>query len=321
MAQRNDSPDGEETYHIPVLVDEVVDWLDVEPGGRYVDGTLGGGGHSLAILKAGSPDARVLGIDRDPDAIDAAQRRLAQYGDRMLYARGNYADAPRICRERGFGPVDGLLIDAGVSSHQFDTPSRGFSFRYDGPLDMRMGPEAERVDQFLDRTTAQRLGDILKDYGELGGAHRLAGDILEARRDGELETTGDLLGVVESSSVRTRGSVEPAVLVFQALRIAVNDELRHLREAVELVPKLVRPDGRAVFISFHSLEDRIVKHGLRRLATDCVCPPDLPVCGCDETADVEVLTKSAVEPGEDEVEQNPRARSARLRAARVLNAA
>ena len=319
MNGQEDSKQSVESYHVPVMVDEVVDYLEVGSEGHYVDGTVGGGGHAEAILRAGEPSSRLLGIDRDPDAIDAAGERLSEFGGRAVLVRGNYARAPEICRENDFGPVDGLLVDAGVSSHQLDRADRGFSLREEGPLDMRMGPDAERAGRFLDRVSRRRLARVLRDYGELKGANSAAEALLEARRDGRLETTTDLVEVVEDAGIYARSGVHAATLVFQALRIAVNDELTHLEETVERVPEIVRPGGRAVFISFHSLEDRIVKHGFRRLATDCICPPGLPVCGCDEVAEVEVLTGSPVRPSDEEIERNPRARSARLRAVRVLD--
>ncbi len=312
-----DVPGDDETFHVPVMVDEVVDWLDCRSGGRYVDGTVGGGGHAAAILEASGPEGRVFGIDRDPEAIEAAESRLGDYGERVTLVRGNYADAPDICAEHAFGPVDGFLVDAGVSSHQVDSPDRGFSLHHEGPLDMRMGPDAERVDVFLERTTPRRLAEILREYGELEEADKLARELLLARREGRLETTAQLAEVVRGAGTYTRAGLDPATLVFQALRIAVNDELEHLQRAVERIPQVVRPGGRAVFISFHSLEDRIVKHGFRRLAEECVCPPDLPVCGCDATSEVEVLTSSPVRPSDAETEKNARARSARLRAVQV----
>lgn len=318
MTEPDDIGSESQKYHTPVLVDEVVDRLAVDGGTRFVDGTVGGGGHTEAIVEAGGPSVQVLAIDRDPNAIEAARSRLRHVRDHIDIVQGNYSRAVEICEERGFGPVDGLLVDAGVSSRQLDDPERGFSLRAEGPLDMRMGPDAERVDRFLDRATAGQVAEALRDYGDLRETERFARELLEARRSGRLETTTDLVDLVDEGSIRARRGTDPAHLVFQALRIAVNDELDHLRRAVERVPELVQSGGRAVFISFHSLEDRIVKHGFRSLAESCVCPPDLPVCGCDATAEVEILTSSPVRPSEEETSENPRARSARLRAVRVL---
>jgi len=304
-------------YHTPVLVEEVVERLAVDGGGRFVDGTVGGGGHTEAILEAGGSSVRVLAIDRDPNAIEAAHTRLHHVRDQVDVVQGNYSRAVEICEERGFGPVDGFLVDAGVSSRQIDNPDRGFSLRREGPLDMRMGPDAERVDRFLDRATAAQVAEVLREYGDLRETERFAREMLGARRAGQLETTSDLVDVVDEGSIRARRGTDPAHLVFQALRIAVNDELDHLRRAVERVPELVCSGGHAVFISFHSLEDRIVKHGFRSLAESCVCPPDLPVCGCEAEAEVEILTSSPIRPTDAEQTENPRARSARLRAVRA----
>lgn len=306
-------------YHEPVMVEQVLDYLAVRSGGVYVDGTLGGGGHSQAILEASAPDGQLVGIDRDPEALEAARERLEAYSERASLRRGNYSDAARICEELEFLPVDGFLVDAGVSSRQLDASERGFSWREPGPLDMRMGPEAPRLDDWLAKVDHRKLREVLRDYGELRSAGRIAAAILEAREAGRLETTTDLTEAVQTVvGSGPRKGVNPVTLVFQGLRIELNQELRHLERAVEQVPELVASGGRAVFISFHSLEDRIVKHGFRDLARECVCPPDLPICGCDAEARVEVLTKGPVRPTEEEVERNPRARSALLRAVEVL---
>jgi 16S rRNA (cytosine1402-N4)-methyltransferase len=310
-------------YHAPVMVAEVLDCLAVRDGGRYVDGTAGGGGHSQAILEASAPEGRLLAVDRDPDAIAEVSQRLADAEDRVEVVQGNYGDLIDICREHDFLGVDGLLIDAGTSSHQFDDAERGFSFSKEGPLDMRMGPDAPTLEEYLAAVDREELARVLRTYGEMRSAWRVAGAILGALDEGALETTVDLAQVVEGAVGRGAGSgrrskIHPATLVFQGLRIALNRELDSLERAVEAVPEVVAAGGRAVFISFHSLEDRIVKHGFRALAEDCVCPPDLPVCGCDAVARVQVLTSRPMRPTEAELEQNPRARSARLRAVQVL---
>ncbi|MFU8805147.1 MAG: 16S rRNA (cytosine(1402)-N(4))-methyltransferase RsmH [Bradymonadaceae bacterium] len=310
-------------YHEPVLVAEVLEYLDVKPGGRYVDGTLGGGGHTRAILDRSAPDGKVLAIDRDPQALDVARARLTDAGDRVRFVQGNYGDAASICKQEGFEDVDGFLVDAGVSSHQLDTAERGFSFSRPGPLDMRMGPDAPTLEEYLTEVSLEELGRVLKVYGELRSWRRLAREILDASHAEKLEDTGDLARLVEGVVGRGAGSgrsttINPATLVFQALRIAVNRELEHLEAAVEAIPRFVGVGGRAVFISFHSLEDRIVKHGFRTLADPCTCPPGLPVCICGLEPTVEVLTSKPVQATEEELDQNPRARSARLRAVRVL---
>lgn len=318
-----DLPTYATTYHVPIMVGEVLDYLNVEPGGHYVDGTAGGGGHTAAILEASAPDGQVLAIDRDPEAIAEAGERLSEAGDRLHLVQGNYGDVADICRAHGFNAVDGFLVDAGVSSHQLDEAERGFSFSQEGPLDMRMGPDAPTLEEYLTSVDANELTRALRTYGEVRSAHRVARAILEAFEAGELDTTVDLAGVVEDVVGYGAGSgrgtrIHPATLVFQGLRIAINRELDTLERAVMAVPDVVQPGGRAVFISFHSLEDRIVKHGFRDLANDCICPPDLPVCGCDAKARVKVLTSKPVYAGDEEIERNPRARSARLRAVEVL---
>lgn len=322
-AIREESPvpsdDHNSDYHTPVMVDEVLRWLKVGPEKRFVDGTAGGGGHAAAILSASDPDGQLVAIDRDPEAVAEVRRRLGDAGGRLRVVRANYADTADVLARLGWSGVDGWLVDAGVSSRQIDEPQRGFSFQKEGPLDMRMGPEATTAAAFLDQTSVDELTDVLRDFGEVSGSRRLAGKILNARGDGELETTADLAELVEDDRPHRHGRIHPATLVFQALRIAVNRELDHLRRAVESIPDVVCGGGRAVFISFHSLEDRIVKHGFRRLARSCVCPPDLPRCGCDEVSYGRVLTSGPVQASEREVENNPRARSAKLRAFEVAD--
>lgn len=310
-------------YHAPIMVDEVTRYLRVRPGARFIDGTAGGGGHSAAILDAGAPSARLLSIDRDPNAIAQVRARLADAGERSQVVQGNYGDVERLGAENDFLPADGFLVDAGVSSHQLDDAERGFSFRRAGPLDMRMGPDAPSLADYLAQVEPGELMRVLRVYGEIRSAKRVALAILEASDAGKLHTTVDLTAVVEDTiggGARggNRTKIHPATLVFQGLRIAINRELDTLEAAVRAIPNIVKPGGRAVFISFHSLEDRIVKHGFRELANDCVCPPDFPVCGCDEQALVKVLTSRAVRTSDAELDQNPRARSARLRAVEVL---
>ena len=306
-------------YHAPVLVREVLDALAVFPGGVWLDGTLGGGGHTQAILEATGPDGRVFSIDRDPEAIAAATQRLSSFGERWTPLLGNYADARVLLDDAGVGQVDGWLVDAGVSSHQLDDPARGFSFRQAGPLDMRMGDSGLTAAEWLETLDADGLGHVIADYGEMKGSFRIARAIVSARDAGELHTTQDLANVVLSSAPRGRETnIHPATLVFQAIRIAVNDELSGLEKAVAEVPNVVKPNGRAVFISFHSLEDRIVKNGFRELAEDCVCPPGLPTCACDAVKQVDVITRKPVTANDDELNENPRARSAKMRAVTVL---
>lgn len=309
------------TYHAPVLVEEVLHWLAVEEGERFVDGTAGGGGHTEAILASSGPEAQVLAVDRDPRAIEEVRQRLGDSQKRLTLLQANYSEIPRMLADLDWPPVDGWLIDAGVSSHQFDEGQRGFSFQFNGPLDMRMGPDAISVAEYLDQIEAPELAKTLKEFGEIRRSWPMANAILNARRQGNLESTGDLAQLVlDNTSARRRreSSIHPATLIFQALRIAVNRELEHLRRAVDAVPEVVAAGGRAVFISFHSLEDRIIKHGFRRLANPCVCPSDLPICGCGKEPWGRELTRKPVMAGDAELERNPRARSAKLRAFEVL---
>ena len=307
-------------YHAPVLVEEVLEQLGVRQGARIVDGTAGGGGHSQAILDASGPDGQLLAIDRDPEAVQEVRERLHEYGDRVTVIQGNYSKVPRILDELGWEPVDGWLVDAGVSSHQLDDPERGFSFREGGPLDMRMGPDTRSLAELFEEIDATELARIFYEYGEVRGSRPLARWIYELWEQGKLQDTADLAAAVQARRPRRHDqSIHPATLVFQALRIAVNRELEHLEEAVEAIPRVVRPGGRAVFISFHSLEDRIIKHGFRRLEDPCTCPPDFPVCGCGAISKGKVITKRPLVASQEELQRNPRARSAKLRAFAVAH--
>ena len=307
------------TYHAPIMVDEVLEWLDVVPGGVYLDGTLGGGGHSEALLDACGPDGVVVGLDRDPEAIAEASARLARFGDRFTPVRANYSEAERVLEDLGIARVDGWLIDAGVSSHQLDDVTRGFSFRDGGPLDMRMGPDGPTLGEWLDDAEERDVSHALRVYGEVKGANRIARAILAARRAGKLDTTAALRDVVEGAAPRDRArKIHPATLAFQGLRIALNDEITHLESAVESVPRVVRAGGRAVFMSFHSLEDRVVKRGFRAHTVDVAHPPGMPVRAEQQVIPARVLTRKPIAPSADEIARNPRSRSARIRALEVL---
>ncbi len=305
-------------YHVPIMVDEVLELLAVKPGGVYVDGTLGGGGHTHAILDASGPDGRVIAIDRDPEARAYATERLADYGDRLTVVAGNYGDVEAILEELDEEPVDGLLVDAGISSHQVDEADRGFSFSKEGPLDMRMSDHGPTLAEWLDSVEERDLTYILKKFGEVKPAKRLARAILEDRKKGLIETTTDLARVCESinSQPGRPKKIHPATLVFQALRIAINDELDGLQAVVDAVPNVVKSGGRAAFISFHSLEDRIVKQSLREMSTSDI-PHGVPVTEDQLHGDIDVLTRKPVMASDEEIEFNPRARSAKLRAAQV----
>ena len=303
--------------HRTVLQKEAVSLLAAAPGKLILDGTLGGGGHALALLEAG---ARVVGIDQDPVALDAARERLA--GRDVVIAHGNFRDARAVLDSLGIGDVDGALVDLGVSSPQLDDPSRGFSFREGGPLDMRMDPtRGQPLLERLDEWDEKALSRILDSLGEERFARRIAREIQRAHAGGKLTDTKLLAELVASSIPRKAWPkhIHPATRTFQALRIAVNDELGALAGWLSELPRIVARGGRALAISFHSLEDRMVKQGFARLATGCICPPLLPVCACGRTAQWKVLTKKPVEAGEEELAANPRARSARLRAVERLS--
>lgn len=308
-------------YHTPVLVAEVLEYLAVKPGGRYLDATLGGGGHTQAILDLSAPTGQVVSIDRDPEAHEQARQRLSGYQGRFELVLGNYRDA----RDLVEGQFDGMLLDAGVSSHQLDEATRGFSFREEGPLDMRMGPDAPRLDEWLGVVDEEELANALFHYGEIKASRRLAAAIKMDFAAGKLKSTQDLAQmcqrVLGGSGARRKTQIHPATLVFQALRIALNDELRGLERAVASIPDLVKPGGRAVLISFHSLEDRIVKQGFKELAGENEeVDPVLRKLGMEKSKPekVKILTRRPVEAGSDEVAANPRSRSAKLRAVEVL---
>jgi 16S rRNA (cytosine1402-N4)-methyltransferase len=301
--------------HETVLSDEVVEILRPAPGRLLLDGTLGGGGHSERFLERG---ARVIGVDRDPRALAAASARLARYGEAFRAVRADFRDAPEVLASLGLAGVDGALVDLGVSSPQLDDVARGFSFSRPGPLDMRMGPEGETLADLLERVDERELARILRAYGEEPFARPIARAVKRAvERDGAQALDTARLAEIVASAIPRRAwprRIHPATRTFQALRIAVNDELGALAAWLAGLPRLVAAGGRAAAISFHSLEDRMVKQAFRSLATACTCPPDLPVCACGARAAFSAVTRRAVRPSEAEVARNPRARSARLRA-------
>jgi 16S rRNA (cytosine1402-N4)-methyltransferase len=304
--------------HRTVLRREAVELLAPAPGKVFLDGTLGGGGHAEALLDAG---ARVIGLDQDPVAVEAARARLAARGECFVAEHANFRDARGVLDRLGVGEVDGALVDLGVSSPQLDDPGRGFSFRAGGPLDMRMDTtRGEPLSALLSLWDEKSLARILDTLGEERFARRIARAILRAFREGEIRDTAQLAAVVARSIPRKAWpkDLHPATRTFQALRIAVNDELGALSDFVGDLPRIVARGGRAAAISFHSLEDRIVKEGFRKLATGCICPPRLPVCACGRTAQWKVLTRKAVQTSEVEQRENPRSRSARLRAVERL---
>jgi 16S rRNA (cytosine1402-N4)-methyltransferase len=306
--------------HVPVLLREVVEALAVRPSGRYVDCTLGAGGHAEAILEAASPAGELLGIDLDPEALTAARERLAVFQKRVTFVEGNFSQVGDLCRERGFAPVQGILFDLGLSSLQLEEQSRGFSFQREGPLDMRFSPRQELTAADIVNTyTEEELADLLWRYGEERQSRRIARRLIEER---PFRTTTQLAKAVEQAVGRgARGVIHPATRTFQALRIAVNQELTRLEAALLQAHGLLGFGARLVVISYHSLEDRIVKNFLTREARDCICPPGVPVCVCGHRATLRLVTRGVVRPSAAEVAVNPRARSARLRAAERLQSA
>ena len=305
--------------HRPVLLDESVDYLNCKPGSLIVDGTLGGGGHAEAILRRTAPDGIVLGLDLDSDAIEAATHRLGDCGDRLRCVRASFRDLDAVLRELEIDKVDGVLLDLGVSSFQLDSPERGF--RFSGAtettaLDMRMDrSHGQTAAELLRRATATELQTLFQNYGELPGSKRLANAIVDTRGQHPLETSADLLRLIREVGVGGGRRHHPATRVFQALRIAVNDEIGALRAGLEAAVGALRRGGRLVVIAYHSVEDRVVKQHLRAAARGCSCPPRTPVCICGGLVRLRVLTRKPLKPGAEEREANPRARSACLRAA------
>jgi len=306
--------------HRPVLLKETLKFLVPERGGLFVDCTVGLGGHSEAILKSSS-DTRVLGMDLDPAALAYSRQRLATFGDRFRAHQANFRELADVLSRAGERDPNGILVDLGVSSLQFDSPERGFSFRFDAPLDMRMDPTSgATAADLLQQLPESEIARIIFEFGEERHSRRIARRIVERREQGKPVTTTRELADLVATAVGggKRQQIHPATRTFQALRIAVNNELEGLGSFVESAVDLLTPDGRFVGISFHSLEDRILKQELRRLSGHCQCPPRLPVCSCGARKVVEILTRRPVAPGAREVEENPRARSAKLRACRKL---
>jgi 16S rRNA (cytosine1402-N4)-methyltransferase len=286
--------------------------LAVQPGGRYIDCTLGAGGHAAAILERSSPGGQLLGIDADPNALEIAGERLKQYRDSTLLVNDNFANLQAICIKYDFFPVHGILFDLGLSSLQLNGNGRGFSFTHDAPLDMRFSPTQETTAADIVNTTPEaRLANLIRTYGEEIHSHRIARLIVQAR---PIETTQQLALLIEKAIGR-RGKIHPATKTFQALRIAVNHELEHLETALRQAFDLLGYEGRLVVISYHSLEDRIVKQFMQREARGCICPPEAPTCTCGHTPGLRLINKKVITPTTTEIDHNPRSRSARLRAA------
>ena len=310
-----------EFRHEPVLLNEVLEWLNVQPGGIYADGTLGGGGHSEAILQRAGDGGRLYGIDRDPAAIEAASLRLHAYPG-FHAIRGNFHDVKELLVGECAPLLDGALIDLGVSSHQLDTPERGFSYHEDAPLDMRMDPTSGITGaQWLQSASQQEITKVLLEYGEERWAARIAQFVVERRKNAPVATTGDLVRIIDDAipkAVRRKDEGHPARRTFQAIRIAVNDELAPLSKALNDFVNCLKPGGRLCVITFHSLEDRLVKLAFRNMQNPCICPPKAPICTCGKKPVGKVLAGGAVPPTQEEVARNPRSRSAKLRAVERL---
>ncbi|MBN1995690.1 MAG: 16S rRNA (cytosine(1402)-N(4))-methyltransferase RsmH [Anaerolineae bacterium] len=306
--------------HQPVLLTETIPALQPRPGGVYIDGTVGGGGHAAAILKASAPDGQLFGLDRDERALAIASRRLAEFGQRVHLFHANFDQLSQIAQQQQIPLAHGILLDLGVSSMQLDQPERGFSFQTDGPLDMRMDPSAgETAADLVNHLPETELADLIYRYGEEPYSRRIARAIVQAR---PLERTQELADLVAGAvgprrqkSGRRPGKlkIHPATRAFQALRIAVNDELGALERVLPQAISLLEPGGRLAVISFHSLEDRIVKQYFKQESQDCICPPTQPVCTCRHKATIHIITKKPITPSLAEIDENPRARSAKLR--------
>jgi 16S rRNA (cytosine1402-N4)-methyltransferase len=301
--------------HTPVLLSEALRALAVQPGGRYVDCTLGSGGHAAAILDNSSPGGQLLGIDADPYALEAAKERLQHYKESTLLVNDNFANLQAICIKYDFFPVHGILLDLGLSSLQLNGSGRGFSFQHDAPLDMRFSPDQKvNAADIVNTTPEARLAQIIRTYGEESQSNRIAQNIVRER---PIETTRQLAQLIEKAIGR-RGRIHPATKTFQALRIAVNHELEHLESVLRQAVDLLGYEGRLVVISYHSLEDRIVKQFMQKEARGCICPPGTPVCICGHTPRVRLINKKVITPAETEISLNPRSRSAKLRAAELI---
>ncbi len=327
------------TQHVPVMLEEVLKYLQPRPGGHYIDGTLGGGGHTAVLLERSAPDGRVLGIDTDIQAIARVKERLSDLVNtgRLVLVHGNFAELSRIVHEASFASVDGVLLDLGFSSDQIESPRRGFSFSADGPLDMRLDQsQPETAADLVNYASEQELADIFWQYGEETRSRQVARRIVRERERGPITSTARLAAIAAAGVRFEPGTIHPATRIFQALRIAVNHELEHIETVLPQIVDVLHINktrnvvsplggdrdgtggGRMAIIAFHSLEDRLVKEFMRREAKDCICPPRIPVCVCGHKARLRIVTPKPVMPTSQEVNANPRARSAKLRVAEML---
>ncbi len=303
------------------MLEEVVDYLQIEPGGSYVDATIGGGGHGYYILEKSSPDGKLLGIDRDVNALDATAKKLHSFGNRVTLVHDNFKNIKKIFYLNGWSKVQGVLVDLGVSSPQIDNEKRGFSYMQDGPLDMRMNLSDEiSAEDLVNNLSVEELKILIRKYGEEKWAARIAQFIATARIKERITSTGQLVEIISSAiPVKAREKKShPAKRTFQALRIATNKELEGLEKAIEDIVDIVEPGGRIVVISFHSLEDRIIKNAFKYLASSCLCSSKIPVCVCDKKSTIKIITNKPIKATQEEVEINSRAKSAKLRVAEKL---
>ena len=301
--------------HKSVLLDEVIESLNIKPDGYYVDGTLGGAGHALEVIKR-LKGGRLIGIDQDADAIKAATERLIDYKNRVIIVRDNYVNIENILKREGIDKVDGIYVDLGVSSYQLDTTDRGFTYRFDAPLDMRMDDRNElKASDIVNNYSEAELFHIIRDYGEDRFAKNIAKHIVEYRNKKKIETTFELVDIIKSAipmKIQVTGG-HPAKRTFQAIRIELNKELEVLKDSINVMIELLKPGGRLSVITFHSLEDRIVKQAFKKAESPCVCPKKFPVCVCGNKSKGRVITRKAVLPSKEELEENSRAKSAKLR--------
>ncbi|MDP4090466.1 MAG: 16S rRNA (cytosine(1402)-N(4))-methyltransferase RsmH [Bacillota bacterium] len=309
-----------EFKHISILAEECMQGLNIKEDGIYVDCTLGGGGHSSLILKRLSPKGRLIGIDQDMDAINAAKNRLKEY-ENVTYVNDNFKNIKRILQDLNIDGIDGILADLGVSSYQLDNAERGFSYMNDAPLDMRMNRD-ERISAYevVNTYSEAALEKVIRDYGEEKFARRIASFIAEGRREKNIETTFELVDRIKAAipAKARREGPHPAKRTFQAIRIEVNKELEILGKFIEDAVEVMNPKGRIAIITFHSLEDRIIKTKYKALENPCTCPSDFPLCQCGKKPLIKIITKKPIDPSEEEIENNPRSRSAKLRVAEVI---
>ncbi len=310
-----------EFHHVSVLLNECIDGLNIKPDGVYVDCTMGGAGHSKEIVKKLSSEGLFIGIDQDINAINTAKERLNEYSDRVKFIHSNFENIKSELEKLGITKIDGVLADLGVSSHQLDEADRGFSYMQDAPLDMRMDVRSEfSAYDVVNSYSEDELNRIIKEYGEENWSRRIAKFIVEARKESPIKNTGELVEIIKKAipkKARIDGP-HPAKRTFQAIRIEVNNELGVITSLIRDVASIMNIGGRICIITFHSLEDRIVKNEFKYLATDCICPPELPICQCDKEKEVKVITRKPTLPSKEEIEVNPRSRSAKLRVAEKI---